>query len=183
MTSSNPLAPLEPPFAPDIAEILAQYPQQDGYLLALFRSFANSKRFLTKGVPNLLDRDSPLSLREREIVILRVTALRDCEYEWGVHVAIFQQAATLTDEQVASTRLGDGGDPCWSGDDATLIAAIDGFIRDGGLNAALQREFQSTFSAGKQLEIAALCGAYQTVSLVARLADLPPEPFAARFPA
>lgn len=53
------------------------------YLLQLFRVFANSPRFLKKGALNLLDKDSPLTLRQREIVILRVCANNDCEYEWG----------------------------------------------------------------------------------------------------
>src|SRR4051812_29406070 len=44
---------------------------------------------------SLLDR-GPLSLREREIVIDRTCALNGCEYEWGVHVATFSDAAHLT---------------------------------------------------------------------------------------
>lgn len=77
------LKPIEPPFSPDVAEIFAQYPQgKDGYIIRLFRVFANSMRFLTKkGALNLLDKESPVSLREREIAILRVTANKDCEYE------------------------------------------------------------------------------------------------------
>lgn len=181
-TAANPLAPLEPPFAPEIAEILARYPQQDGYLLSLFRSFARSKRFLEKGVPNLLDRDSPLSLRQREIVILRVCALRDCAYEWGVHVAVFAGAAGLSEAQIAATGLGAADDGAWAPEEALLIAAVDAFIRDGALSEPLKARFQAAFSAEQQLEIIALCGAYQTVSLVARLAALPPEPFAAPFP-
>ena len=182
MSPANTLAPLEAPFPPDIAEILANYPQQDGYLLSLFRTFANSKRFLLKGMPNLLDKESPLSLREREIVILRVTALRDCEYEWGVHVAIFAQAAKLTDAQVAATRLGDATDPAWRPEDSVLIEAVDGFIKSGRPSPEAVARFQAAHSAEKQLEVIALCGAYQTVSFVARLAELPLEPFSAKFP-
>ena len=84
---SNSLHPIKEPFPEEIASLLAQYPTVDGYLLALFKTFANSQRFLEKGVPNLLDEESPLPLRVREIVILRVTANKNCEYEWGVHVA------------------------------------------------------------------------------------------------
>lgn len=178
----NPLAPLEPPYPTDIAEILAAYPQQDGYLLALFRSFANSKRFLLKGVPNLLDRESPLSLRQREIVILRVCAQRDCAYEWGVHVAIFSGAAKLSEAAIAATRLGAAQDPAWTAEEALLIEAVDAFIAEGAPPEPVKTRFQQAFTAEQQLEIIALCGAYQTVSMVARLADLPPEPFAARFP-
>ena len=48
----------------------------------------------------------PLSLREREIVIDRTCALTGCEYEWGVHVAIFAGAAELTEEQIRATVAG-----------------------------------------------------------------------------
>ncbi|MEL6977922.1 MAG: carboxymuconolactone decarboxylase family protein [Pseudomonadota bacterium] len=180
--AANSLTPLKPPFDPEIAEILALYPQRNGYLLSLFRSFAHSKRFLQKGVPNLLDQESPLSLRQREIVILRVCALRDCAYEWGVHAAIFAGAARFTATQIAATRRGAPDDPAWAPDEALLIEAVDGFIQEGGLGEAVKARFQAVFTAEEQLEIIALCGAYQTVSLVARLAARPPEPFAAPFP-
>ena len=56
------LKPIEPPYMPEIAEILEKYPQDEsGYILKLFRVFANSIRFATtKDVSNLLDKDSPL---------------------------------------------------------------------------------------------------------------------------
>ncbi|MFT5775175.1 hypothetical protein [Hyphomonas sp.] len=56
---ANSLTPLNAPYPPDVAEILATYPNTDGYILTLFRTFANSVRFLKKGVPNQLDRESP----------------------------------------------------------------------------------------------------------------------------
>jgi len=179
---SNRLAPVEPPFAPDIDALLARYPRQEGYLLTLFRTFANSARFLQRGVPNLLDRESPLALRDREIVILRVTANFGCEYEWGVHVAIFARAAKFSDAQVAATRGSGPGSDVWAPREQRLIAAVDAFCREGALAADAIDAFTEDWTTAQQLEILALCGAYHTISLVARLAQLPPEPFAARFP-
>ena len=123
------LKPIEAPFAPAVAEILETYPQRDGYLLKLFRVFANSDRFLRKGVLNLLDKDSPLPLRIREIVILRVTANLDCEYEWGVHVTAFGDAAQLNQSQIRDTRLGDPTPACWSDDEILLIEVVDEAVR------------------------------------------------------
>lgn len=177
---SNALAPLQPPFPPDVDTILAQYPQQDGYILSLFRTFANSVRFLKKGVPNLLDKESPLDLRTREITILRVTANRNCEYEWGVHVAIFSRAAKLSSEQVAATRT--KSEDCWSEDEHELIKAVDELCENAALSETTKDWFQSTWSSEEQLEIIALVGAYSTISYVANLADLPLEPFSASFP-
>ncbi|MEL7486982.1 MAG: carboxymuconolactone decarboxylase family protein [Pseudomonadota bacterium] len=177
---ANSLSPLEPPYDPAIEATLAQYPQQNGYLLALFRTFANSERFLRKGVPNLLDKDSPLALRVREIVILRVTANRKCEYEWGVHVAIFADAAKLTSEQIAATTS-DHAD-CWAPKEQRLIAAIDELCETGTLGEGPLNAFQKDWSKAQQLEILALCGTYTTISFVANVARLPLEGFSARFP-
>lgn len=179
---SNRIAPLEPPFPPEIDTLLSRYPRQEGYLLTLFRTFANSARFLQRGVPNLLDKDSPLPLRDREIIILRVTANFGCEYEWGVHVAIFARAAKLTDAQVSATRLSAPESDVWHPKEQRLIAAIDAFCREGALAPEAVDAFTEDWTRAQQLEIIALCGAYHTISLVARLAELPPEPFAARFP-
>lgn len=179
---TNSLSPLEPPFSDAIATALSKYPKQDGYLLALFRTFANSERFLKRGVPNLLDRQSPLDLRIREIVILRVTANRNCEYEWGVHVAIFAKAARFSDDQVKATRLGRADDPIWTEDEQNLIQAVDELCADGNLSDATHSTFQMRWSQEEQLEILALCGAYSTISFVANVAQLANEPFAASFP-
>ena len=175
------LAPVAEPWSAEVAAALANYPSRQGYLLSLFRTFANSLRFLRKGVPNLLDRDSPLPLRWRELVILRVTARRGCEYEWGVHVAIFAMAAKLTAAEVAAS-CGPLVPADWPDADAILLAAVDALLDHGRMDDALQLRFEATFSLDQQLEIMALAGAYQTISLVANTARLPPEPFAARFP-
>ena len=90
----------------ELKETLSRYPAgPDGSTLTLFRVFANSERFLSgKGVANLLDRHSPLSLRERELVILRVTGRLACEYEWGVHVAAFSRLAGLSAPEISWAR-------------------------------------------------------------------------------
>jgi len=181
-TDGQPLAPMGDPLPDDAARLLERYPHRDGYLLQLFRVFANSTRFLRKGVPNLLDKESPLSLREREIVTLRVTAQLDCEYEWGVHVTAFAEAAGLTPAQVEATRLGDESSPVWSSDEALLVEVVDALCRDATLSDAVRRRFQRSWDAAQQLEILAVAGTYHTVSYVARVARLPGEAFGARFP-
>ena len=93
--------------------------------LVLFRVMAGHARAWEKfRAGSLLDR-GPLSLREREIVIDRTCALNGCEYEWGVHVATFAEAAHLTEEQVRATVLGEADAACWSAAEQVLIAAVD----------------------------------------------------------
>jgi len=176
------LTPIKEPFAPEINTILEAYPTMDGYLLQLFRVFGNSARFLTKGILNLLDKDSPLTLRQREIVILRVTANNHCEYEWGVHVTAFAKQAKLNEEQIRASYLSDHTAPCWNQEERTLIQAIDELAETGRIGSETYTIFASIFDVKQQLEIFALCGNYHTVSFVANTAGLANEPFAHAFP-
>ena len=176
------LTPLEEPFPAEVAAVLASYPKRDGYVLQLFRVFANSLRFLKKGTVNLLDRDSPLSMREREIVILRVCANNDCEYEWGVHVTAFAEHVGLSAAQIAATRLAGLEDGSWTPSEGLLIRAVDELCENGRIRAATYRGIQKLYSVEQQLEILALAGNYHTISFVANTAELPGEPFGARFP-
>lgn len=176
------LTPIQEPFSPEIDAILKAYPTKDGYLLQLFRVFGNSARFLTKGVLNLLDKDSPLTMRQREIVILRVTARNHCEYEWGVHVATFSEHAKFNEDQIRASCLSDHTAPCWNKEDSVLIQAIDELCDTGRINTETYKIFESIFDAKQQLEIFALCGNYHTVSFVANTAGLANEPFAEVFP-
>ncbi len=180
---TNILTPIEPPFETEMAAILDSYPSQDGYLLKLFRAFANSARFARKAVPNLLDRESPLSLREREIVILRTTANRNCEYEWGVHVAIFAQAAKLSPEQIASTCAAEIELELWNERDALLLRCIDQLCSDGRMTSETLQHFREEWDTGEQLEIVALCGTYHTVSFAANISQIGLEEFGVKFPA
>lgn len=180
----NVLKPIEAPFPPEVAAILERYPRgKDGYIISLFRVFANSLRFLgSKGVANLLDDESPLTLREREIVILRVTARTDCEYEWGVHVSAFSRAAGLTPAEVAATRLADHEADCWSKPERLLIRCVDELCEHATIGDETYEGFQECWSLEQQLEILALVGNYHTVSFVANCSRLAPEEGAARFP-
>ena len=179
---SDRLVPITEPYPEAIAAILDRYPKIDGYTLSLFRTFANSQRFLEKCVANLLDEESPLTLRQREIVILRTCANLRCEYEWGVHVTVFAEAAGFDDAQVASTTSSTADRSLWDSDDAMLLAVVDDICEKGSPAAERRQWFESALGREAQLELLALVGNYHTISFVAKTAELPPELFAARFP-
>ena len=176
------LSPRTEPYPAEVTAILDNYPKVEGALLQLFRVFAQSPRFLTKCVPNLLDPESPLSLTERELIILRVTANLGCEYEWGVHVAVFADAASLSTLQVSAIRESSYADDCWTEEQKLLLEAVDQLLRSGRLEPGTLKAFRDCWTAEQQLEIFALCGTYTTISLVANQAAMPLEEFAARFP-
>src|SRR6201996_1798202 len=123
-SATSRIAPLEPPYPP---EIQAQFDRimRGAPPLMLFRVVAGHARAWDKfRAASLLD-GGPLSLREREIVIDRTCALTACEYEWGVHIAIFAKAAGLTEAQIDATVKGAADEVCWSAPEQALIAAVD----------------------------------------------------------
>ena len=175
------LAPLEPPYAADVQASFDAIMPPGAPPLTLFRALATSARAWKKfRAGSLLDR-GPLSLRQRELVIDRVCARAGCEYEWGVHVAIFAEAAKLTPEEVAATtaRL----DPAqWSPEEAVLLAAVDALHDNNRWTDAEHAALAAHYSADQILEIILLCGFYRTVAYVCGGLDLELEPGAARFP-
>jgi alkylhydroperoxidase family enzyme len=175
------IAPLEPPYAPEIQghfdRIMRGAPP-----LVLFRVMAGHARAWEKfRAGSLLDR-GPLSLREREIVIDRTCARTGCEYEWGVHVATFAEAARLTDEQVRATVCEDADAACWSPAEQALVAAVDALHDRATLSDVEFKALSAHYDEARILEIIMLCGFYRTVSYLANALALPLEQNAARFP-
>jgi alkylhydroperoxidase family enzyme len=175
------IEPLNPPYP---GEIAAQFDRimRGASPLMLFRVMAGHARAWDKFRAGSLLDPGPLSLREREIVIDRTCALNRCEYEWGVHVAIFAEAARLTDEQVRATVLGAADAPCWSVPEQALIAAVDALHQRSTLSDAEFKSLSAHYDDDKILEIILLCGFYRTVSYLANALALPLEEKAARFP-
>jgi len=174
------IAGLEPPYAPDIQgqfdRIMRGAPP-----LMLFRVVASSARAWEKFRAGSLLDAGPLALREREIVIDRTCALTGCEYEWGVHVAIFAKAAELTPEQIRATVVEGTAAPCWSPSEQALIAAVDALHLRATLSDVEFTALSAHYDDAKIFEVILLCGFYCTVSYLANGLNLPLEQNAARF--
>lgn len=175
------IAPLEPPYPPDVQgqfdRIMRGAPP-----LTLFRVMAGHPRAWEKFRAGSLLDPGPLSLREREIVIDRTAALNACEYEWGVHVAIFAGPARLTEDEIRATVLSDANSPCWSPAEQALITAVDALHHRATLDDAEFAALSAHYDDAQILEIMLLCGFYRTVSYLANGLKLPLEASAARFP-
>jgi alkylhydroperoxidase family enzyme len=149
--------------------------------LVLFTTMARDRRLFFKFFNSgLLDRGH-LTIRQREIVIDRVTALCGAEYEWGVHVAAFAEKAGLTDDQIASLAFGGPADRCWSDEDRILIELSDSLHATSSVDDALWGRLASRFSDEAILELLMLAGTYRTVSYLVNGLALPLERGARRF--
>ncbi len=179
------IRPLEPPYAPDVAERLAKWmPPNSGMdPLVLFRTVARHPELdgRMRALGSGLLSKSSLPPRVRELVILRATARCGSEYEWGVHVTAFAAAAGLSAETLRATVLRAPSELGTSDDDEVLRLVDE--LHDGGRVtgetwAALARRFDEP----QLLELVVLVGFYHLIAFVTNAAELPREPWAARFP-
>lgn len=171
------LAPLTPPYPPEAAAELAQMPAD----IALFRTVAHNPRVLSRWRGGgLLDRGS-LSLRQREILILRTTAKLRAEYEWGVHVGFFAEKARFSAAEIHATVHGDAS--AWpAADEAVLIEVTDALVATGTVDDALWQKAAEHYKADQMIEILALVGFYHLVSFTVNATGVALEPGAPRFP-
>ena len=175
------IAPLEPPYAPEIqsSSTASCAARRRWCCFASSRATRGPGRNSAPAACWTADR---CRLREREIVIDRTCALTGCEYEWGVHVATFAEAGAS--DRRAGPRHGarKADAPCWSPAEQALIAAVDALHHRATLSGDGIRALSAHYDDAKIFEIILLCGFYRTVSYLANGLDLPLEETAARFP-
>lgn len=151
--------------------------------LALFRAVAHNPRVLGRmRRGGLLDPGS-ITVRQREIVILRTTARCRSEYEWGVHVAFFAEAAALTSDQIAATVHGGHDDPAWSEEESLLVALAVALHERADLPDAIDAALAARFTPAQRVELVFLAGLYHAVSFLTNALRLEPEAGCPRFPA
>jgi alkylhydroperoxidase family enzyme len=176
------LAPLQPPWPADAAAVLEQMRFGMDQPLALFRTVAHNPRVLDRiRLGGLLDRGS-LTLRQRELAILRTCALCRAEYEWGVHVQIFAAAAGLDAAQVAATVTADPGDPIWSEEERLILRLAEALHAQSRLDDPLYGVLAAHFAPAQLVELVVLCGFYHGIAFVIGAFAIADEPGAPRFP-
>jgi alkylhydroperoxidase family enzyme len=170
------IAPVEPPYDETTATALEQL----GPPIALFRLFArrpDRADAIFGWGRYYLSRSVALSLRHRELVIDRTTALCGAEYEWGVHVAVFAAKAGLTEEQIRSVTTGAPEDPCWTDPaDAAVLHAVDALHARCDLSDDEWTALVAGVGDEGAIDLMLLCGWYHAISYVARTTRLPAEP-------
>ena len=177
------MAPASAPFGEAVQGWLDKTMPPGMAPLTLFTTLARDERLFVKFFSGgLLDRGH-LTLRQREIVVARTTALCRSEYEWGVHIAIFGSRVGFTEAQVYSLVHGTPEDTCWSVEEQVLLRMCDSLHHEVSLDDESWNSLRLSFSEEAILELLLLAGFYRTVSYLTNALRLPLEAQAARFPA
>lgn len=153
--------------------------------LALFRTLIR-KPDLSEAMSSLgrhlLGKHCALSLAQRELLIARSCARANCEYEWGVHIAAFAEAAGLSPEQQLATQNGGADEACWNAEQRALVRLVDELHEGKRVSGETGEQLRRFFSEEQILEATVMVGWYHTISFVAHGLGTPLEPWAARFP-
>jgi alkylhydroperoxidase family enzyme len=179
---------LVPPYDAEVEAALAVMHPKGSPVepLKLFRTMARDLPLgaaMSQLGPYMLGRNAGFDMRTREIVINRVTALCDCEYEWGVHVAGYAHRVGLTDDQIYSIVHGKGIDSCWDAKDRAVIDMCDELHDTGHVSDATWAALSQHFEEKALIELPVLAGWYHAISFLANAARVELEGWAPRFPA
>lgn len=175
------IEPLEPPYADEVAEDLRKLMPPGMEPIRLFRVLAKNPRLLRRIRRGGLLDPGAVSLRHRELMILRTTALTRAEYEWGVHAAFFAAAAKLTEAQVAATYTGKQVEGLSDADRVVLKLATE-LHEQNRPSRETRQVLKVHFGEAAILELCALAGQYHAISYVVNTARVELEPDAPRFP-
>jgi alkylhydroperoxidase family enzyme len=175
------VSPLSAPYDAALDEAFKRIMPPGMEPLKLFRTQAHNPRVLQRMLAaNLLDKGS-ISLRERELIILRTCARCGSEYEWGVHVALFSERAGLEATAIAASHADAASHRKLERRDALLFKVVDELHDTSTLSDATWQTCSMQFSAAQMLEIIALVGFYHTISYTTNALGIELEDFAARF--
>jgi alkylhydroperoxidase family enzyme len=109
---------------------------------------------------------SSLSARQRELLILRVAARREAQYEWEQHVVLAQEAG-IDGEEIA--RIAAGPDATgWSPEEAAMVRAVDELVDDAMITDATWAVLSEMMDEHQLMDLVFTVGAYDLLAMAFR---------------
>lgn len=168
MNRSELLAPLpESEWSPELNADLT------GNILNIHRMIAHNPALMTAYAPlrNYIVKDSSLTERQRELVILRVGYKMQSEYEWTHHV-VRGRAAGLSDEEIERVRL--GADAVgWRDEEANLLRAVDQMQEEQELTVETASDLLQQIGRAALLDLLYTVGVYLTLGTILKTFAVP----------
>jgi 4-carboxymuconolactone decarboxylase len=111
-----------------------------------------------------------LTPRVREVLVLRVAAVRRADYEWAQHVVLAADAG-LSPEEV--DRIAEGPEAeAWSPVDRALVAAVDELLHDARISDATWATLAAELDEQQLMDLVFTVGAYDVLAMAFRTFDI-----------
>jgi len=111
-----------------------------------------------------------LSVRQRELIILRVAHQREAAYEWAQHAFLAGEAGIGADE-VDRVRRG-GGAEGWDPLESALLTAADQLLSDARIGDDTYDRLSSELSTRQIMDLVFTVGAYDVLAMALRTFDV-----------
>ncbi len=116
---------------------------------------------------------STLSDRQRELVVLRLAAIRRSEYEWRQHLLLARDAG-ISDEEVARVARGPG-EPGWTPLDRAMLRAVDELVHDAMVADRTWEELAAELDHEQLMDLVFTVGAYDLLAMAFRSFGVQPD--------
>ena len=161
-------------WAPEAAELMQPFVDQ-GRVFNIFKTLANhpdlAKRWMV--FANHILGKSTLSVRDREMVILRIGYLCQAGYEWGQHVLIARQAG-MSDDEIRLCQSGPET-PGISELDKALLSATDELHADAHVSDATWEVLSKHYNQQQMMDLVFTIGQYNLVSMALNSFGVQPD--------
>jgi alkylhydroperoxidase family enzyme len=112
-----------------------------------------------------------MSIRDRELAILRVGWLSQAPFEWGAHVKIAKRNG-ITAEEIERVIAGSAAHG-WSKKDRAIVRAMEELHFSSMINDDTWADLQEFYNDKKLIELVILAGQYKTVAYYQNCLRLP----------
>ncbi len=117
---------------------------------------------------------STLSVRERELMILRISWLRQSEYEYMQHVILGLRAG-LTEAEIDRVQLGPDA-LGWDANDADLVRAVDELKENARIEAPTWARLAQRYSIPQLMDLVFVVGCYEILAMAINSFDTQQDP-------
>jgi 4-carboxymuconolactone decarboxylase len=181
------IAPLQPPYAPEVESMLAKWmpPASEAEPLRLFRTLVVHEQLMSRMRPlgaGILGASAKVPAQLREVMIHRTCALTGAQYEWGVHAIAFGAPLGLSETQLHSTVHGSWSDPCWEPEQASVLRLADELHRTSTISDELWQALTSQFDDPQIIELIVTAGWYHVIAYLCNGLRVADEDWAPTFP-
>jgi AhpD family alkylhydroperoxidase len=109
---------------------------------------------------------STLQPRQRELLVLRVAAVRRSNYEWAQHVVLARDAG-LDEEEIARIAVGPQAAD-WSPLDRALLSAVDELVGDARISDSTWAVLANELDDQQLMDVVFTVGAYEILAMAFR---------------
>jgi alkylhydroperoxidase family enzyme len=159
------VAPVSEP-SPEQREALAKtYLDPSGEPLAIFATLARQPRLLRRvnALGGYFLAHSLLPFRDREIVVLRTSALSHSHYEASQHRLIGARAG-LTPAEIEAALEVEGDTHKWSTADGALLALVAELFTTDDVSDAIWEQLGQSYDDDQRIELILLVGFYRMLA-------------------